>query len=87
MFAKLVLVVAMAGVLLSGCAYRGHDGRMGVSVNRGGYYDAYYEASYGRFNDGHGAVTGPFVTRQFQQLASRPRPPFPSRPWRRRRLD
>jgi hypothetical protein len=45
--------VPFAGlVLLGGCAYRDHD-QMGVSVARGGYYDGYYDGSYGSFNDGY----------------------------------
>jgi len=60
MFAKLTSFVGMTGILLSGCAYRGHDSRMGVSGNRSGYYDGYYDGAYGRFNDGYWGHDGAF---------------------------
>ena len=58
--AKLVPIVGMASLLLGGCAYRGHNDRMGVSVSRGGYYGGYYDGSYGAFNDGYWGRDGAF---------------------------
>ena len=53
-------ITLIAGlVLLGGCAYRGHD-RMGVSVGHAGYYDGYYDGSYGAFNDGYWGNDGAF---------------------------
>lgn len=57
---KLAPLVGMAGILLSGCAYRGHDDRVGVSLSRAGNYDGYYDGSYGRFNDGYWGRDGDF---------------------------
>ncbi len=55
---RLVPALGLAGLLLGGCAYRGHDGYVGVSG--GGYYDGYYDGSYGAFNDGYWGNDGAF---------------------------
>jgi hypothetical protein len=57
---KLVPALGLAGFLLGGCAYRDHDGRMGASVSTRGYYDGYYDGSYGAFNDGYWGNDGAF---------------------------
>jgi len=55
-----IFITLIAGlVLLGGCAYRDHD-RMGVSVGHAGYYDGYYDGSYGAFNDGYWGDDGSF---------------------------
>ena len=56
---RLVPVIGMAGLLLGGCVYRGHEG-MSVSQDRDGYYDGYYDGSYGAFNDGYWGRDGAF---------------------------
>ena len=56
---KVIPTVGIAVLLLAGCAYRDHD-RMGVSVGRGGYYDGYYDGSYGAFRDGYWGNDGSF---------------------------
>ena len=61
---RLALVTATAALLLGGCAYRDHGyrdhGRASVSVGAGGYYDGYYDGSYGAFNDGYWGDDGAF---------------------------
>ncbi len=57
---RLVPALGLAAFLLGGCAYRGHDERMGVSVAGGGYYTGYYDGSYGPFNDGYWGNDGAF---------------------------
>jgi hypothetical protein len=56
---RLLPAIGMAGLLLSGCAYRGHE-RVGFSADRAGYYDGYYDGSYGTFNDGYWGRDGAF---------------------------
>ncbi|MBS0472022.1 MAG: hypothetical protein JSR60_13185 [Proteobacteria bacterium] len=57
--AKVVPLIGLAAIALSGCAYdrhgHGYDG--GVRVD---YYDGYYDGAYGPFYDGYWGNDGTF---------------------------
>lgn len=56
----LMLGAALAAVLVSGCAYDDHRGRVAVGVGGPDYYDGYYDGFYGPFGDGYWGNDGFF---------------------------
>jgi hypothetical protein len=63
-FIKLAPFVALTSLLVAGCAYEGRGNRnrerASIAVGTGGYYDGYYDGSYGAFNDGYWGNDGAF---------------------------